>query len=154
VNKTGEPARAQPRRYRSRVDALLIVALLGVPLALFMSLGSGLLGLPIGLRLATLLPLIVLFTLMLWSLLATHYTIDADNLTVRSGPMRWVIALSQIESVAPTRDARSGPALSLDRLRICYGGGRQILISPKDKEAFIRDLERGLHQALDAEPMT
>lgn len=119
-----------------------------------MTLGSGLLGLPIALRLATLLPLIGLFCMVLWCLLATHYTIDANNLTVRSGPMRWVIALSQIESITPTRDARSGPALSLDRLRICYGGGRQVLISPQDKEAFIRDLERRLHRFLDAEPTT
>ena len=152
MNKTGEPVREQPRRYRSRVDALLIVALLGAPLALFMSLGSGLLGLPLTLRLATLLPLVGLFCLLAWTLLATHYTIDEYNLTVRSGPFRWVIALSQIESVTPTRDARSGPALSLDRLRICYGGGRQMLISPQEKEAFIRDLERRLHIVLDAEP--
>lgn len=148
---TGEPVREQPRRYRSRVDALLVVALLGVPLALFMSIGSGLLGLPIVLRLATLLPLIALFCLVLWSMAATHYTIDTKNLTVRSGPIRWVIALSQIESVTPTRDARSGPALSLDRLRIRYAGGRQILISPQDKEAFIRDLERHLRQVLGVE---
>jgi len=154
VNKTGEPARQQPRRYRSRADALLVVALIGVPLALFTSLGSGLLGLPIATRLATLFPLIGIFCLVLWSMLATHYTIDATKLTVRSGPMRWVISLSQIESVTPTRDARSGPALSLDRLRICYGGGRQILISPQEKEAFIRDLERGVHEIVDAEAKT
>jgi len=129
---------------------LLVVALLVVPLALFSSLGSGLLGLPMALRLATLLPLVGLFCLVLWTMLSTYYTIDETDLTVRSGPMRWVIALSQIESVTPTRDARSGPALSLDRLRICYGGGRQMLISPQDKEAFIRDLERGLHHLLDA----
>ena len=152
MNKTGEPAREQPRRYRSRVDTLLVVALLVIPLALFSSLGSGLLGLPIALRLATLVPLVGLFCLVLWTLLSTYYTIDERNLTVRSGPMRWVIALSQIESVTPTRDARSGPALSLDRLRICYGGGRQMLISPQDKEGFIRDLERGFHHLLGAEP--
>jgi len=151
VNKTGESAREQPRCYRSRVDTLLVVALLVIPLALFSSLGSGLLGLPIALRLATLLPLVGIFCLVLWTLRSTYYTINESDLTVRSGPMRWVIALSQIESVTPTRDARSGPALSLDRLRICYGGGRQMLISPQDKESFIRDLERGLHRCLDAQ---
>jgi hypothetical protein len=60
---------------------------------------------------------------------------------VRSGPFRWTIALDDIHAVTPSRDLRSGPALSLDRLRIEYGPGREILISPRDQSGFLHDLE-------------
>jgi len=141
VNKTGERAPEQPRRYPSRIDGVLIVALAGVPAALMLALAGGVLALPAVARAVVLLAMGCLFGLLLWTFAATHYSIDADSLTVRSGPMRWVIALSQIESVTPTRDARSGPALSLDRLCIRYDGGREMLISPREKDAFLRDLE-------------
>jgi hypothetical protein len=52
-----------------------------------------------------------------------------------------VIRLDEIESIVPTHDPRSSPALSLDRLRINYrrrGKLRAILISPADKEGFLR----------------
>jgi hypothetical protein len=43
--------------------------------------------------------------------------------------------------VVPTRNPLSSPALSLDRLRIEYGQGRAIMISPADKGPFLRALE-------------
>lgn len=152
VNKTDKQPGELARSYRSRVDGLLALALFLVPCALFAALAAGLPTLPSALRLAVLLPLAGVWALALWSFLATSYRIDASTLTVRSGPLRWVIALSQIESVRPTREARSAPALSLDRLRISYAGGRQLLVSPKDKEEFLRHLERGRAQALGARP--
>ena len=147
VNETRASTHTQPRRYRSKIDGLLVLALAGVPLVVFLSIAAGVFALPASLRLAMLAVMAGFFGLPLWSFLATHYTIDANTLTVRSGPFRWVIALAQIESVTATRDARSGPALSLDRLLVRYGGGRQMLISPQDKEAFLHDLERTRQQA-------
>jgi hypothetical protein len=38
------------------------------------------------------------------------------------------------------RDPGTGPALSLDRLRIEYGSGRALMISPAEKQRFLRDL--------------
>lgn len=43
--------------------------------------------------------------------------------------------------MAPTRGPLSSPALSLDRLRIEYGKRGVVLISPREKEAFVRALE-------------
>ena len=77
-----------------------------------------------------------------WTLVGTYYVIDATSLVIRSGPFHWIVPLREIRSVQPTRDARSGPALSFDRLRIEYGGGRVILISPREKEQFLADLAR------------
>jgi hypothetical protein len=78
----------------------------------------------------------------IWTLLGTYYVVDATSLIIRSGPFHWVVPLREIRSVRATRDARSGPALSFDRLRIEYGGGRAILISPREKDEFLADLAR------------
>ena len=77
-----------------------------------------------------------------WTLFGTHYLIDATSLVIRSGPFHWLVPLREIRSVRPTRDPHSGPALSFDRLRIEYSGGRVILISPREKEEFLADLAR------------
>ena len=68
---------------------------------------------------------------------STYYVIDGDTLVIRSSFITWRIPIAQIRSITPTRSALSSPALSLDRLRIEYGGGKQILVSPQDKRRFI-----------------
>lgn len=65
-------------------------------------------------------------------------------LEVRSGALyRKQIPLSAIQTVRPTRNPLSAPAWSLDRLRVSYemdGGEGFVLISPKDKIGFVREL--------------
>jgi hypothetical protein len=61
-------------------------------------------------------------------------------LVVRSGPFKWCIPIADITSITPTSNPLSSPALSLDRLRIEYGRGHLLMISPRDKEQFVRDL--------------
>ena len=78
--------------------------------------------------------------LQLWVLAATDYTLTRDELRVRCGPFGWRIDIGEIRSVAPTRSPLSSPALSLDRLRIDYGASRSIMISPRQRDAFLRDL--------------
>jgi membrane protein YdbS with pleckstrin-like domain len=73
-----------------------------------------------------------------------YYEITPSHLLIRSGLLlRYRIPLSSIESIQPTRSPLSSPAWSLDRLRIKYSkSGRKqiIMISPKDKEIFLRHL--------------
>lgn len=71
-----------------------------------------------------------------WLLLSTKYTIVDEELFVRSGPLSWSIPMASISSVQDTRNSRSSPALSLDRLRINYDNGKSIMVSPKDKKKF------------------
>lgn len=71
-------------------------------------------------------------------LIGTHYTVEGNTLRVVSGPFRWKVPIDQIRSVQPTRSPLSSPALSLDRLRIDYGGRRRIMVSPADKVGFLR----------------
>jgi len=79
--------------------------------------------------------------LPLWLLFSTRYTLEATYLLAQSGPFKWVVPLADIKSITPSNNPLSSPALSLDRLRIDYGKGRMLLISPRDKEQFLQDVE-------------
>ena len=83
--------------------------------------------------LVTLLPGVVLPP---WLLFGTRYTVSGDDLSIRSGPFSWEISVGSIRSITPTRNPLSSPALSLDRLRIDYGAGKYLLVSPADPQGF------------------
>lgn len=132
-------------RFRSKVDAWLLVVMVGAALAVFLSIrmasAEGLL--PPVWVLAVILALTVV--LPVWLLAATHYTFTEEQLVIRSGPFRWRIPLRDIRSADASRNPVSSPALSLDRLRIDYGSGRVVYISPRDREGFLRELESRRH---------
>ena len=70
--------------------------------------------------------------------LTTYYTVEGDVLQVRCGfLMNMKISIATITRIKETSDPTSAPATSLDRLRIEYGKGKTVLISPKEKQAFI-----------------
>lgn len=76
-----------------------------------------------------------------WILYGTAYTLDRQNLVVRSGPFRWTIPLPSIDRVRRTRNPLAAPACSLDRLAIWYRRRAfPLLVSPADREGFLRDL--------------
>ena len=78
--------------------------------------------------------------LLLWVLCGTDYRVHAGELHVRSGPFRWRVPVAQIRAVEPTRSPLSSPALSLNRLRIRYGIGKAVMVSPADREGFFEAL--------------
>ena len=84
--------------------------------------------------------------LPLWILTSTSYTLTAQELVVRSGPLRWRIPLADIREVAPTSSPLSAPALSLKRPRIRYANGRSVLVSPAQPAAFLADLDARRHE--------
>ncbi len=131
-----------PIVFPSRIDRWLAIVLassvlvsLGVALILPFALPGA-----IGLTVAALL--LASGGLQLWLLRATDYTVDDSHLQVRCGPFRWRIALQDIHRVIPTRSPLSSPALSLDRLRIEYGDGRALMVSPADKAGFLAAVEQ------------
>lgn len=76
-----------------------------------------------------------------WLIATTYYAVDEINLLIRCGPFWWTVPLQAIESVTPTWNPLSSPALSLDRLWVAYRVGkktRAIMISPLDKAGFCR----------------
>jgi hypothetical protein len=79
-----------------------------------------------------------------WIPFNTNYEIGETELLTRSAGFRWRVPLDSIEEVLPTNNPLSSPACSLDRLRVNYHrkSGRMgfVLISPREKEEFLRDL--------------
>ncbi len=133
--------------FRSKIDAWLAITLIvsaGIALAAAYAMamrvsGFGLLGACALAAIGAGLPL--------WLLCSTKYSIQGQILLVRSGPFRWRIPLAHITRMVPTKSALSSPALSLDRLRIEYGPGKLILLSPLDQERFVRAVSEAKHAA-------
>ena len=125
--------------YRSKVDGKIGAVIALAALALIVA-GSSLPDPLHGAALAVHALGLICLALCVWTLLGTYYVIDATSLVAHSGPFRWTIPLREIRSIRSTREARSGPALSFDRLRIEFGAGRVLLVSPRDKQAFLTAL--------------
>lgn len=71
----------------------------------------------------------------------TYYKIDGTCLIVKNGSvLTSTYDISSIQSIFPTRTLLSAPALSLDRLKLKLKSGEIVVISPKDKQRFIKKL--------------
>lgn len=122
------------KTYRSKIDLWLFILIFGV-------LG-GILIEGIVLRdwlvSAIILPVMVFIAVLMYSL---RYIIDGDVLEIRTGILgKTRISISGIKSVEKTSNPLSAPAMSLKRLEILYGKYDFALISPTDRDAFIKDL--------------
>jgi membrane protein YdbS with pleckstrin-like domain len=78
---------------------------------------------------------------------STYYLVRSDDIRIVSGPFRWEVPLADIRDIAPTRNPLSSPALSMDRLKISYGKRKFVLISPDDKDGFLRAVAKARQQA-------
>jgi len=126
--------------FTSKIDGWLLVVLVGSALASLLASAVILISLAPGPR--TLAGAIILIgaVLPIWLLVSTRYVLTSDLLEVHSGPFRWRIPIREICEIVPTRSPLSSPALSLDRLRIVYREKRWIMISPLERERFLREL--------------
>ena len=130
-----------PTIYRSKVDIWLFVVLAFAALAALYSAAQTMAAGTTGSIPVAVLVALVGVGLPLWLLFSTRYTLEATYLLAQSGPFKWVVPLADIKSITSSNNPLSSPALSLDRLRIDYGKGRMLLISPRDKEQFLQDIE-------------
>ncbi len=125
-----------PRLYPSAVSyALFIPMLFSLGIALFASIYTGEY-IPVGIVLASIL------VLVLPMLLNTTYTIDGDMLKIRSGLIKFKdVNIATITRIENTQSLLSAPAASLtDRIEIFYNRFDSIVISPKNRNAFIADI--------------
>ena len=84
----------------------------------------------------------VLVCALLFSVLkSTYYVVEDGELRIVSGPFRWRIPVSDIVEITPSHNLLSSPALSLDRLKVSCGKYRFVLVSPADKDGFIKAIE-------------
>lgn len=125
-------------RFYSKVDTWLVVVMIAAFIVSVVSTApafcQGMLWVAV--------PVILIFGFVIWIFTSTYYVIGEQDILVRSGPFRWRIPIHEIEDIQPTRNPLSSAALSLDRLNITYSGGRWMMISPKNKDEFLAELER------------
>lgn len=127
--------------YRSKIDAwLLAVLALAMAVSLVVTFMTFSAGSPVAWLVAA-VTVGIGVGLPLWLLLSTRYTLEPRRLVVQSGPFKWHIAVADITSITPSSNPLSSPALSLDRLRIDYGRSSSLMISPHNKDQFVRDIE-------------
>lgn len=83
----------------------------------------------------------VAFAFMAHLLLSTHYMVKDRNLKIKSGFIYNLnIQISTIRKINESNSVLSAPASSLDRLEIIYNKYDSVLISPKEKAAFIKTM--------------
>jgi len=82
---------------------------------------------------------VAMVALMAWLGFPCGYTLVADGIAVRSGPLRWTVPYQAIRGAAPTWVPLPGPAWSLRRVRLDFADGF-ILVSPDAREVFISEL--------------
>ena len=126
-----------PMTFRSKVDTWLAALVI---IAAFSTLAGVVYAWRVDPRIWPFSLMIVVITLGLpaWIFANTRYDLDDQSLHIISGPFRWLIPVADISAMTETRNPLSGPALSFDRLRIHYGGGKFVLISPLSRDAFVR----------------
>jgi carbon starvation protein CstA len=128
--------------YRSKIDswlvAVVILSLVICAVALFAVASTA----PAKAIWVSVVVCVVAAALPVWLLFSTSYTIESKQLVVKSGPFRWRIPVADITEIVATSNALSSPALSLDRLRISYGHGRVLMVSPRNTEQFLQDIGR------------
>lgn len=89
-----------------------------------------------------LLPLFLIVLFLRYLLFSIYYIIDGRRLIIKCG--FWytrTIEIDRIKKVTPSNSIMSAPAASLDRLEIVYNAYDSVLVSPKDKEGFVKQLK-------------
>jgi hypothetical protein len=126
-------------RFRSKVDGWFIPIMVISFAGLIVGLGGVMLSpMPWILRVIVTAAIVAIMYLVATIFRNTYYEIVGTDLLVRSGPLKWTIPVAEIQEITPSRNILSAPALSLDRLRIRFGKRAYILVSPEDKDGFLR----------------
>lgn len=81
------------------------------------------------------------FAFVGYTLATTYYVIEGEALRVRSGLFyNKTFDIKAFRKIIKTNNAINAPAASLDRLELFFNGYDSVVISPKDKEAFIEHI--------------
>lgn len=120
--------------YRSKVDGVLLLFILA------MAFGPALPMMIENFLIAPFLILLIVLGFILWVLFSIEYKIEGDFLYVKVASLVVEeIKIADITSIVATRTLLSAPAASFDRICIkCER--REVVVSPRNKKAFIQDL--------------
>lgn len=82
-------------------------------------------------------------------MLSTYYRLDGSHLQIRCGFLYFKeLDVYSVKKIVETSNPLSAPAASLDRLEIFYGHFKSVMISPRDKKGFIREMLR-IHPGIE-----
>lgn len=127
--------------YRSKIDPwFLVVLIIAMAVSGYGAVQSISAGTSNGFSMGIFIALVGV-GLPLWVLVGTYYRFEGVELVVRCGPFRWRLPISEIVEVVPTSNPVSSPALSLHRLKLVLRTGRTLLISPREQEKFLSEIE-------------
>lgn len=131
--------------YPSHIDAWLVVLVAGT---IGVVLASAFAAYPHS-PAESLMALGVLAATLLFSGLVGYpceYTLAESQLVIRSGLFRQRIPYRDITAIEPSRSPWAAPALSLRRVKVRFSGRFQ-LVSPRERQRFIEDLQRRVDAA-------
>lgn len=131
--------------YPSRVDSWLAIILIGAPLVVIAT-GIFMLSKSVGAGVITMITGVVVGGMIAALTLPCVYTLNDDNLKIKSGMLEDDVPLRKVIKAEKCSSLWSAPALSLQRVRIILEDGSRI-ISPKDQDKFMADLETRLSNA-------
>ncbi|MGB3766474.1 MAG: PH domain-containing protein [Phormidesmis sp.] len=123
--------------FKSAVDSWLYILAVSLPLIVLRALTPTLAEAQVSTILYSVLAIAPLVLIPAWLLVSTYYRVDSAIMRVQAGPFSWSIPLDQIRNVTAKRSLSAAPSLSANRLKIDYGRQRSILVSPKNRAAFI-----------------
>ena len=83
---------------------------------------------------------LLLYVSLVYLMVSIKYEINESQLIIHQAMGKMVIDINTVKSIEPTHTILSAPASSLDRLRISYNKYDDVVISPRRKEEFIRQL--------------
>ena len=87
--------------------------------------------------------LTLIFAFIAHLFLKTEYTIDNDKLKIKCGVFSFKpIDINAIRAISKTKSIMSSPAPSFDRIELKYGEFNEVIISPKNKFQFAKDLTK------------
>ena len=120
--------------FKSKVDIWMAILILFVPISLI----YGVITEPSAVLLLVTAFITVLICVLFFG---TKYVIEKDELIVYGGIYKKRIPIKHIQSLRPSKNPLSAPAMSIDRIEITFNPHIQvILVSPKEKELFVKKL--------------
>jgi len=78
---------------------------------------------------------------------STRYVFEPTRLRAQTGPLKWDVPYNTLRAVRPSRDVSSAPAFALNRLKLEYGSGQILLVSPAQRDLFLDEIQKRAPQA-------
>lgn len=120
--------------FKSKIDNLfLVLTLLPILFSLIFFINKG------GLMPIIVTLLVAVFIISI--LFSTNYTIIDESIIVKSSfLLNMKIDIKSIKKIVTSKSLEKAPANSMDRIEISYNKYETVIISPKDKEDFVKML--------------